>query len=147
MSKLRLRKELVLNPYLSDPKTPSLNLYGEGVSPRGHYSREEPLLLPEVPVLSDPCQAVGKASGVWDSISEWSFIHSSNIFWVHKDDIEALLSWGSQSCGKNKQIQSRVIHKGNLRHTSGSDASSVRLGWVSEKSSWGSDIEGDIGVV
>ena len=34
MRKLRLREELGLNPYLSDPKTPSLNLYREGVSPR-----------------------------------------------------------------------------------------------------------------
>lgn len=54
MRTLSLREELGLNPYLSDPKTPSLKLYRGDMSLRCQYSREKPLQVPEVSVLSEP---------------------------------------------------------------------------------------------
>lgn len=62
--KLRFREELGLNPYLYDPQTPSLNLYGEGVSPRYQYCREKTSAAPRGPWTLRTCHAVDKASDV-----------------------------------------------------------------------------------
>ena len=119
MKKLSLREELGLTHVYLLSK-PFLWTRTGKMCPQDGTFQGATTVVCRGPVLWEPCPSVDKASDVWVSSSQWSFIDSSSIFWAHENDKGSLLSHESQSWGggaeTGRQIQNWVFHKGNVRH-------------------------------